>query len=714
MNRARAIRLVAMREVTERGRSKGYVLSLLFTLFLLLAGFVLPAVFLGNPEAIQLALVGEAPDGLEPALRVAARSYETELVISSVPDRGAAEAAVTARMIDAALDVPADLSGPGELIVLDQAGATLQGIVNLAVIGLRAGTSALPPSVTALEPPSEEDMTALIFANAGIILMFIGIFSYGNWVLTGVVEEKQSRVVEVILSTVRPRDLLMGKVLGIGLLALGQLVVLVAAGIVAAQLIGRLSLPPTTAGAVVQLLGWFILGFAFYSTAMGFLGALASRVDEASTASLPVTMVATLAYILSIVVRDPGAGRRPRSRDDVPAAVGADGRAAPGGAGRHRAVGDRGQRRADARGDLGHVRRRRAGVLGRRAPHRRADPAPGRLARLALTHTGRVGAGTRRVTPRTCTSGPAEAGRLVVVHQARRLHQRVADRGADEPEPRARRSRLIAFETSVSDGISPMDTNRLTIGRPVHERPQVVDEASSRPRAAPGSPWRCRWPPRPSPGCGRSRHRPGAGPCPRRRTPATDRRVEPVERAPVARALPQDRGPGESRLGALEDQQLEQVALVPDRDAPLQVVVGAVLGVGPVAPAAAVSGVRDAIGQLVHDEDPSRAGLSAAHLAATPCRLPAGACRDRPSTCSAAHGRCVRLVSLATGRLMPVSTRGREARSLTTSLRGRVRHPRAARCRRGSPGEVPEPPSTCSPRAGMRARGPLMVGHGHR
>jgi ABC-2 type transport system permease protein len=301
MSRVRAIRLVAMREVLERGRSKGYVLSLLFTLFLLLAGFILPAVFLGNPSAMRVGLVGETPAGLEPALRAAARSYDTKVVISSVADRASAETAVTDKSIDAALDVPADLSGPGELIVLDQAGATLQGIVNLAVIGLRAGTTALPPTVTALKPPSAEDMTALIFANAGIVLMFIGIFSYGNWVLTGVVEEKQSRVVEVILSTVRPRDLLMGKVLGIGLLALGQLVVLVTAGIAAAQLIGRLSLPPTTAGAAIQLLGWFILGFAFYSTALGFLGALASRVDEASTASMPVTMVATLAYILSIV-----------------------------------------------------------------------------------------------------------------------------------------------------------------------------------------------------------------------------------------------------------------------------------------------------------------------------------------------------------------------------------------------------------------------------
>jgi len=308
MRRTRAIRLVAMREVIERGRSKGYLGSLLFTLFLLVAGFVLPTVFLGNPDAVKLALVGEPPAGLEPALQVAATAFGTDLEISSVADRATAEIAVRDRTIDAALDIPADLSSPGDLIVLQAASATLQGLVGQTVIALRAGTSALPPTVSALEPPSAEDMTALLFANAGIILMFIGIFTYGTWVLTGVVEEKQSRVVEVILATVQPRDLLMGKVLGIGLLALAQLVVLVTAGIVAAEFSGQLSLPPTTVGAVVQLLGWFILGFAFYSTAMGFLGALASRVEEASNASLPVTMVATLAYILSIlfVTEEPG------------------------------------------------------------------------------------------------------------------------------------------------------------------------------------------------------------------------------------------------------------------------------------------------------------------------------------------------------------------------------------------------------------------------
>ncbi len=304
MTRLRAIRLVAMREIIERGRSRGYVLSLLFTLALLSVAFVLPQLLLAD-QALRLALVDPVPPGLQAAVETTAESYGGDVVITTLPDRAAARAALTDESIDAALAVPADLSGPGEVLVQRRAGNEVQAIATGAVVQLRASSAAellAPPVITALEPPSDEDLTAAIFANAGIILMFIGIFTYANWVLSGVVEEKQSRVVEVVLSTVRPRDLLMGKVLGIGVLAIAQLVVLVTAGIGAAVLSGRLVLPPTTVGAVIQLLTWFLLGFAFYSTAMGFLGSLASRMEEAQNAAMPVTMTAMACYLASIII----------------------------------------------------------------------------------------------------------------------------------------------------------------------------------------------------------------------------------------------------------------------------------------------------------------------------------------------------------------------------------------------------------------------------
>lgn len=304
MRALRSIRLVAMREILERGRSRGYVLSLLFTVLLLGAGFILPSILLGD-QASKVAVVQPVPGGLEQALGAAADGYGVDVDISTLPDRAAAEAAVRNDEVAAALVVPADLSGPGVLIVHHDAPSELQAIATAAVVSLRAAGAAdllVPPTITALEPPTASDTTAIIFANAGIILMFIGIFSYGTWVLTGVVEEKQSRVVEVVLSTVRPRDLLIGKVLGIGVLALAQLAVLVVAGLIAVQISGRLELPPTTVGAVVQLLTWFILGFALYSTTLGFLGSLASRVEDASNASLPVTMTATACYLASILL----------------------------------------------------------------------------------------------------------------------------------------------------------------------------------------------------------------------------------------------------------------------------------------------------------------------------------------------------------------------------------------------------------------------------
>jgi ABC-2 type transport system permease protein len=151
------------------------------------------------------------------------------------------------------------------------------------------------------------DPTSLIIANVGVIFLFISIFSFGYWVLSGVVEEKQSRVVEVVLSTVRPRDLLMGKVLGIGILGLVQLVVLVTTGLVAANVLGTFTLPATTMPALVQLVIWFILGYTLYSTLFAVLGALASRMEEASNATMPIQFLAMGSYFVAllVVINDP-------------------------------------------------------------------------------------------------------------------------------------------------------------------------------------------------------------------------------------------------------------------------------------------------------------------------------------------------------------------------------------------------------------------------
>ena len=321
MSRARSIWLVARREILERGRSRGFILSVLFTTTIIIGSFVVPVVFFGDEGRTQIGVVEPAPDQLETAIETTANVLDQDVAIVTFPSREAGETALGDDQVAALVVVPPDLSSAGELAFRESADPTIQGVVSSAIAGLRVNAALeaegvdqttfvqaqSPPTVRALEPPEEGSDARFLIANIGAVLILVGVFSFGFTVLTGVVEEKQSRVMEVVLSTVVPRDLLMGKVLGIGILGLVQLAVFVVAAFIAASLTREFELPATTPGAAVQLVVWFILGYTLYSTALGVLGALASRMEEASNASTPVTIVAMLSYFVAIfsVISDP-------------------------------------------------------------------------------------------------------------------------------------------------------------------------------------------------------------------------------------------------------------------------------------------------------------------------------------------------------------------------------------------------------------------------
>ena len=321
MSRWRSIWLVARREILERGRSRGFIFSVLFTTAIVIGSFALTSILRGGDAQVKVGVVVPAPAGLETTLQAASSGFDKTLVLTDFADRTAAEAALTADQVEAVVDVPADLSAPGEVVYKQDADQILQSIVGASVVSLRSNVvlaqsnvdqtalaaAHVPPTAVELDPRTDADKARFLFANISTILILVGIFSFGFTVLTGVVEEKQSRVVEVVLSTVRPRDLLMGKVLGIGILGLVQLAVFMGAALIAARVTGSFELPSTTPVGLVMLVVWFILGYTLYSTALGFLGALASRMEEASNASTPVTMIAMISYFVAIlsVLNDP-------------------------------------------------------------------------------------------------------------------------------------------------------------------------------------------------------------------------------------------------------------------------------------------------------------------------------------------------------------------------------------------------------------------------
>ena len=137
-------------------------------------------------------------------------------------------------------------------------------------------------------------------AYVGSLLLLMSLAVYGQWVVSGVLEEKNNRVVELILSTLRPRHLLAGKVIGIGLLGLAQLALI--AGLAAVLLAGAPSMPrPRSAASLALVIPWFALGFALYAVAYAAVGALASRQQNADTAGQPVTYTLLAVYFAGYV-----------------------------------------------------------------------------------------------------------------------------------------------------------------------------------------------------------------------------------------------------------------------------------------------------------------------------------------------------------------------------------------------------------------------------
>lgn len=131
------------------------------------------------------------------------------------------------------------------------------------------------------------------------LVLFLSVSIYGGMVLTGVIEEKSTRVVEVLLARISPRDLLAGKVLGIGLLGLVQVAVTGVAALLAIGFSDFVDVPAARVSVIAWAVGWFVLGYALIATAYGVLGSLTSRSEDASSVTGPLTVVLIGAYFVS-------------------------------------------------------------------------------------------------------------------------------------------------------------------------------------------------------------------------------------------------------------------------------------------------------------------------------------------------------------------------------------------------------------------------------
>jgi len=304
-----AVKLVARREVTQKLREKSFLISMAVTVVIIVAVAVLPALFgAGGPTKFTIVTTDSESAAVAAAARRAAPGFDAKLTV-----RAGTPGAPAGKGVDAVLSA-------GVLHAQEEPDDKLTGLVQAASrevhqaravrrAGLRGAElqrALNPPAVKVVtaEPIDPERDRKGAFAFVAVLALYTQLLTFGYLLASGVVEEKASRVVEVLLATIRPRDLLAGKIIGLGLLGFGQLLVMTGVGLLAATLSGALEVNGEIVGAAGLALGWFVLGYAFYAGLFACAGALVPRQEELQASMTPLTMLILISFFVSFVVLD--------------------------------------------------------------------------------------------------------------------------------------------------------------------------------------------------------------------------------------------------------------------------------------------------------------------------------------------------------------------------------------------------------------------------
>jgi ABC-2 type transport system permease protein len=314
-------RVVAARDFSVRLRDKGFVISTMITLTVL-SIFILLRAYTGDPDSFELGYVADR----SVADRVAALADRAglEVSVAGFGDAREADAALRDGRVDAVVEGGVDdvRGGTATLRVLRGPPDLLDQLVQGAAIGLRidaalseAGVSDTtvqelkdqhPIDSSPILPPDPDRDSKAAVAFVAVLILYGQLFGYGVWVATGVIEEKSSRVVEVLLSAIRARQLMAGKIAGIGVLGLLQLIFIAAFAIALASVTGAIDVPANSLSAAALTIGWFVLGFAFYAAMFAVAGALVSRMEELQNAIVPINLLVFASFLISIgALQDP-------------------------------------------------------------------------------------------------------------------------------------------------------------------------------------------------------------------------------------------------------------------------------------------------------------------------------------------------------------------------------------------------------------------------
>ncbi|MES2093248.1 MAG: ABC transporter permease [Actinomycetota bacterium] len=276
--------LVSNREITMRLRSKAFLISTGILLLAVLASIVIGSIASANAEptkvAVQRSVINALPD-------------LPQFAVTDVDTRAAAERLVRSGAVEAAIVAKSTVSKLGITVIgLDSAPSEVIVAVSVA------------PDVTILDRSKKNPLLIYFVALGFGLVFFMSAVTFGSTIAQSVVEEKATRVVEILMSTIPVRTLLAGKVLGNSILAFGQIALIAILAGAGLLVTGQSTLLGTLGPSIIWFVVFFAFGFILLAALFAAAASLVSRQEDMASVTTPVTMLVMVPYLLVIVFND--------------------------------------------------------------------------------------------------------------------------------------------------------------------------------------------------------------------------------------------------------------------------------------------------------------------------------------------------------------------------------------------------------------------------
>lgn len=304
--------LVARREILVKLTNKGFIIGTVITIALMAAWLGWTAYSAERTSSYAVvtttadAEMGEAVAEAAPAI-----DESTTITTSTTPDDDTARAAVA----DGEADGYLHRSGPGWVLTTESDEGDLLSVVQQAVRAAVIDQQARDLGTTAAELEAGSVVSAQFLLGdadqAGLasaigfvmaLLFFMAALMYGMQIANSVVEEKQSRIVEIIATSIPVRHLLAGKVMGNTVMAILQMVLYVGVGLIGLSFTPYSSFLPAMGAPVAWFLVFFAAGFIALACLWAVAGSLASRVEDLQSTSAPLTYLVMGVYFGSFLL----------------------------------------------------------------------------------------------------------------------------------------------------------------------------------------------------------------------------------------------------------------------------------------------------------------------------------------------------------------------------------------------------------------------------